>query len=59
MEDLTHWVMERVAKMPREHRFTVGGRLLETCLEVTLLLCLAAAEGVVERREVDVGQDLV
>jgi hypothetical protein len=35
MEDLTVWVVERVAKMPREHKFTVGDRLIETCLEVT------------------------
>ena len=38
MEDLTRWVIQRVAKMPREHRFTIGDRLVETSLEVTTLL---------------------
>ncbi len=27
MEDLTVWVIERVAKMPRDHKFTVGDKL--------------------------------
>jgi hypothetical protein len=34
MESLLQWVAERVAKFPREHRFTVGDRLLVTCIEV-------------------------
>ena len=38
MEDLTLWVMERVARMPRAHKFTLGERLVETCLEVTCAL---------------------
>lgn len=38
MEDLTHWVIERVSKMPREHRFALGDRLVETCLAVTCAL---------------------
>jgi uncharacterized Fe-S cluster-containing radical SAM superfamily protein len=42
MEDLLVWVIERVAKMPREHKFTVGDRLVETCLEVTTLLTEAS-----------------
>ena len=35
MEDLTRWVIQRVAKMPREHRFTIGDRLVETSLELS------------------------
>jgi hypothetical protein len=35
MEELTLWVMQRVAQMPRAHKFTVGDRLVETCLDVT------------------------
>jgi len=42
MEDLTLWTAERVAKMSRDHKFTVGDRLLETCLEVTTLLVQAS-----------------
>jgi len=38
METLLTWVAERVAKFPRDHRFTVGDRLIETCLEVMGLL---------------------
>lgn len=38
MEDLTVWVVERVAKMPRYYKFTVGDKLCETCLQVTTLL---------------------
>lgn len=34
MEDLCLWVIERVAKFPRDHRFTMGDRLIETCLGV-------------------------
>lgn len=34
METLLAWVCERVAKFPREHKFTVGDRLVETCLDV-------------------------
>jgi len=29
MEDVTHWVIERVAKMPREHKFALGEKLVE------------------------------
>lgn len=42
MEDLTVWIVERAAKMPREHKFTVGDKLVETCLEVTTLLTEAS-----------------
>ena len=42
MEDLTVWVIERVAKMPRDHKFTVGDKLCETCLQVTTLLTEAS-----------------
>jgi len=35
MEDITHWVVERVTKMPREHKFAIGDKLVEACLEVT------------------------
>jgi hypothetical protein len=38
MEDVTHWVVERVAKMPREHKFAIGDKLVEACLEVTCAL---------------------
>ncbi|HQB46637.1 MAG TPA: four helix bundle protein, partial [Polyangiaceae bacterium] len=34
MEDLTLWIMLRVAKFPRDHRFTLGDRLIEACLSV-------------------------
>jgi hypothetical protein len=42
MEDLTVWVIERASRMPREHKFTVGDKLVETCLEVTTLLVEAS-----------------
>lgn len=38
MEDLTLWVLERTAAFPRDHKFTVGDRLVETCLDVTTSL---------------------
>jgi len=38
MEDLTLWVLQRVAKFPRDHKFTVGDRLTETCLDIAALL---------------------
>jgi hypothetical protein len=38
MEDVTHWVVERVAKMPREHKFAIGDKLVEACLDVTCAL---------------------
>src|SRR5208283_4672429 len=38
MEDITHWVIERVAKMPREHKFAIGDKLVEACLDVTCAL---------------------
>jgi hypothetical protein len=41
MEQLLVWVVERVAKFPREHKFTVGDRLIETCLNV--MECLVEA----------------
>ena len=34
MEELTLWVMGRVAGFPRDHRFTMGDRLIESCLAV-------------------------
>ena len=34
METLLQWVAERVTKFPRDHKFTVGDRLIETCLDV-------------------------
>jgi hypothetical protein len=42
MEDVTHWMIERVSKMPRAHKFTLGDKLVETCLEVTCALVDAA-----------------
>lgn len=38
METLLAWVALRVAKFPREHKFTVGDRLVETCLDITCAL---------------------
>ena len=37
-EDLTVWVMERAEKFPRNHKYTVGDKLVETCLEMTTLV---------------------
>jgi hypothetical protein len=34
METLLTWTAERVAKFPRDHKFTVGDRLVETCLDI-------------------------
>jgi hypothetical protein len=34
MEGLLTWTAERVAKFPRDHKFTVGDRLLDICLDV-------------------------
>ncbi len=42
MEALLQWVVERVAKFPRDHKFTVGDRLIETCLDVTCALVEAS-----------------
>jgi hypothetical protein len=42
MEDLLVWVMERVAKMPRDHKFTIGDRLVEACLQTCSLLVEAS-----------------
>lgn len=42
MEDLLVWVIERVAKMPRDHKFTVGDRLVQECLAITTLLVEAS-----------------
>ncbi|MCC6215909.1 MAG: four helix bundle protein [Polyangiaceae bacterium] len=42
MESLLVWVVERVAKFPREHRFTVGDRLIEVCVDVLSALVEAS-----------------
>ncbi len=42
MEDLTVWAVERAAKFPRDHKFTVGDKWVETCLDVTTLLTEAS-----------------
>jgi hypothetical protein len=42
MEDLALWVMQRVAMFPRDHRFTIGDRLIETSLSVLDDLVAAA-----------------
>lgn len=42
METLLAWVAARVAKFPREHKFTVGDRLVDTCLDITSHLVEAA-----------------
>lgn len=38
MEDLTLWAIERAAGFPRDHKFTVGDRLIDSCLDVTTAL---------------------
>lgn len=38
MEDLALWAIQHAAKFPRTHKFTVGDRLVETCLDVTAAL---------------------
>lgn len=35
MEGLLAWTVERLVKFPREYKFTVGDRLIETCLDIT------------------------
>lgn len=35
MEDLTVWAVEHAARMPRDHKFTIGDKIVETCLEIT------------------------
>jgi hypothetical protein len=42
MEVLLAWVVERFAKFSREHKFTVGDRLVETCLDITCHLVEAS-----------------
>ncbi|MSP60863.1 MAG: diversity-generating retroelement protein Avd [Myxococcales bacterium] len=42
METLLTWTVERVAKFPRDHKFTVGDRLIETCLDITTALVEAS-----------------
>jgi hypothetical protein len=34
MESLLTWTAERVAKFPRDHKFTIGDRLVEVCLDI-------------------------
>ena len=38
MEALTLWVVQRVAAMPREHKFSLGEMLVKTCVTITGLL---------------------
>ena len=42
MEDLQIWIIERVADLPRAHKFTVGDRMVEAALDVTVHLVEAA-----------------
>ena len=37
-EDISVWMIERVASFPRAHRHTLGERLVETCLGICTLL---------------------
>jgi hypothetical protein len=37
-EDITCWVLAAVAKMPRDHKFALGDKWVEACLEVTCVL---------------------
>jgi len=39
MEDLAVWLVERVAKFPRAHKFTVGEPIVTHSIEVQSLLC--------------------
>jgi len=34
MESITLWVIGRVEQFPRTHRFTIGDRWIETCLDI-------------------------
>lgn len=43
METLLTWVAERVAKFPRDHKFTAGDRLVETCIEILAHLLEASS----------------
>jgi hypothetical protein len=43
MGDITLWVVQRVAKMPREHKFAIGDKLVEACLEETCARDTSAA----------------
>ena len=40
--DLTLWIIQKVEKFPRAHRFTVGDRLVQEALDLLLLLVEAA-----------------
>jgi hypothetical protein len=40
--DLTLWLVQRAGSFPREHRFTLGGRIEDGCLEVLELLVEAS-----------------
>ena len=42
MEGLLTWVAQRVAKFPRDVKFTVGDRWLESCIDVETSLLEAA-----------------
>ncbi len=42
MEPLSLWVLKRVEAFPRSHKFTVGDRLIETCLEAQTSLVEAS-----------------
>ncbi|MEO7035203.1 MAG: four helix bundle protein [Polyangiaceae bacterium] len=42
MEPLTLWVVKRVEAFPRAHRFTVGERWIETCLDIQTALVEAS-----------------
>ena len=42
MEALLTWVAERVAKFPRDQKFTVGNRLIESCLDAMVHLVEAS-----------------
>ena len=42
MEALLVWLIERAAKFPRDHKFTVGDRLVEAALDVTEALVEAS-----------------
>ena len=40
--DLTLWIVQKVEKFPKSYRFSVGQRLIDTALDLLLLLVEAA-----------------
>lgn len=45
MEPLSLWVLKRVEGFPRNHKFTVGDRLIESCLQAQTSLVEGSQPG--------------